>query len=114
MKNRRIAITLMTAMIIGILSGCGGVSKEETEVTAQTETDTTTAEEEEAAKAAEEAEAARKAEEEAAAKEAEANEFYEKGRADLYGVDGNTINLESAYANFEKAKELGKQAMSFR
>lgn len=71
-----------------------------------------TAEEEAARKESEEA--ARKAEEEAAAKkEAEANEYYETGRAYLYGLDGKEINLEFAHTNFEKAEELGKVEANF-
>ena len=37
----------------------------------------------------------------------EANTYYETGRACLYGLDGQKIDLEAAYANFEKALNLG-------
>lgn len=57
-------------------------------------------------------EAARQAEE-AAAKEAEANEYYETGRAYLYGLDGKEIDRESAYTNFERALEMGKTEANF-
>lgn len=97
----------MTIMIIGSLSGCGSASKEVTETTVQTE-DT-----EDDSKAVEQEGAAARAAEEAAVKEVEANEYYEKGRAFLYGLDGNEIDLESAYTNFEKAREMGKQDASF-
>ena len=101
------ATLLLITMLIGSLSGCGSASKDVTETTVQTEV----AEDE--AKAAGQEEAAARAAEEAAAKEAEANEYYEKGRTFLYGLDGNKINLESAYTNFEKAREMGKQDASF-
>ena len=53
--------------------------------------------------------------EEAAAKaaEEEANTCYEEGRACLYGLNGYEIDLEAAYANFEKALELGKTEANF-
>ena len=38
---------------------------------------------------------------------------YESGRAYLYGLDGKEFNLESAYANFEKAEGLGKVEANF-
>lgn len=57
--------------------------------------------------------AERKAAEEAAAREAEANDCYEKGRAALYGLDGTEISYETAFQNFEKAKELGKADADF-
>lgn len=55
----------------------------------------------------------RLAEEAAIVKEAEANEYYETGRAYLYGLDGREINLESAYTNFERALEMGKTEANF-
>lgn len=118
MKNKTIAAILVSLMVMGSLSGCGSASNDAAETTSQVETEgedeKEAAEAEAAAKAAQEAEAARKAEEEAAAaKEAEANEYYEAGRTCLYGTDEIEIDLESAYNNFEKAKELGKTEANF-
>lgn len=81
-------LLLVGVMVIGCLSGCGTASSDTAETSAQTE-------------------------EEAAAKEAEANEYYETGRAYLYGLDGKGIDLESAYTNFEQAEELGKVEANF-
>lgn len=43
----------------------------------------------------------------------EADKYYEDGRTSLYGLDGNEINLEIAYNNFEQAKELGRIDANF-
>ncbi len=43
----------------------------------------------------------------------EADEYYEKGRACLYGLNGNEIDYEAAFDNFEQAKELGKEDAGF-
>lgn len=51
--------------------------------------------------------------EEAAAKEAEAEEAYETGRTCLYGLDGQEVDLETAYNSFQKALELGKTEANF-
>ncbi len=42
-----------------------------------------------------------------------ANEYYEDGLTYLYGLNGSEINLEMAYANFVKARELGVKKASF-
>lgn len=47
------------------------------------------------------------------AKSAEAAECYEKGRAALFGMNGNKFNLEEAYNDFVKAKELGYADANF-
>ncbi|MGN0339577.1 MAG: tetratricopeptide repeat protein [Lachnospira sp.] len=47
------------------------------------------------------------------AKSAEAAECYEKGRAALFGMNDNKFNLEEAYNNFVKAKELGYADANF-
>ncbi len=44
---------------------------------------------------------------------AEANEYYEMGRACLYGLDGTEIDLAKAYEHFQKAEELGKNEANF-
>ena len=51
--------------------------------------------------------------EEVAAKEAEAEEAYETGRTCLYGLDGQEVDLETAYNSFQKALELGKTEANF-
>lgn len=124
MKTKFITKMLMVALVIGSLSGCGSTAKDATvqsetsvetngttETTEETKENAELTEEEIAAKEAEEA--AAKEAEEAAAKEAEANEYYEAGRASLYGLDGTEVNLETAYNNFEKAKELDKIEANF-
>ena len=112
--KRKIVIALLCGILaISSVTACG--SAEETAAKAATTTGTTQ-ESDEDAKAAEEAaakEAEEKAAEEAAAKEAEAEEAYETGRACLYGLDGQEIDLETAYNSFEKALELGKTEANF-
>ena len=51
--------------------------------------------------------------EDAIAKLEEANEYYDKGRNFLYGLNGVEIDLSLAYENFEKAVELGKVDANF-
>lgn len=124
MKVKYVAKMLMVVLVISTLSGCGSTAKDTmvqtetseetndtTEATEEAKEDAELTEEEIAAKEAEEA--AAKEAEEAAAKEARANEYYEAGRVSLYGLDGTDVNLETAYNNFEKAKELGKNDANF-
>lgn len=112
MKTKFVVKMIIIALVIGSLSGCGSTTKD---TVVQTETsgevNNTTEATERANEDAEEI--AAKEAEEAAAKEAEANECYEAGRASLYGLDGTEVNLEIAYNNFEKAKELGKTEANF-
>lgn len=107
-------MTLLCGILaISSMTACGGAKETVAEVAATAEA---TEESEEDTKAAEEAaakEAEEKAAEEAAAKEAEAEEAYETGRASLYGLDGQEIDLETAYNSFEKALELGKTEANF-
>ena len=114
MKKKFIATILVGTLVVGALSGCGNSTQETVVTTAQTE-ETTTAtndtEAEDTAKAEEEA--AAKAAEEEADREEEANSYYEVGRACLYGLDGQKIDLEEAYTNFEKALELGNTDVNF-
>ncbi len=83
MKRKVMILLIAGIMVIGSLSGCVSASNDEAETSAQTE------------------------------EEAEANEYYEAGRAYLYGLDGKEINLESARTNFERAVELGKTEANF-
>ncbi len=121
MKNKVIVMTLASIIILtASLSGCGSAAKDESEAMDSTEiVDVENEKEtdglsENAEVIKDEAEDEEESEEEIKAQqEAEANEYYEKGRSDLYGINENEINLESAYANFEKAKDLGKQDANF-
>lgn len=124
MKTKLLAKMLMVALVTGSLTGCGSTAKDttvQTETSVETNGTTETTEEsnenaeltEEEIAAKEAEEAAAKEAEKAAAKEAEANEYYEAGRASLYGLDGTEVNLETAYNNFEKAKELDKIEANF-
>lgn len=93
------------ALLCGILAissmtACGGAKETVAEVATTAET-------------IEESEEDVKAAEEAAAKEAEKEEAYENGRACLYGLDGQKVDLETAYNSFEKALELGKTEANF-
>lgn len=90
MKKKFTAAILMGTLVIGILSGCGNSSQENTEIAAQSEE---TAEQE--------------------SEEEDGTLYYEEGRARLYGLDGREIDLEAAYTNFEKALELGKIEANF-
>ncbi len=112
--KRKVVLTLLCGILaISSMTACGGAKETIAEVATTAET---TEESEEDVKAAEEAaakEAEEKAAEEAAAKEAEAEEAYETGRASLYGLDGQEIDLETAYNSFEKALELGKTEANF-
>ena len=91
MHRKVLKLLLAIFMMIGSLSGCGSASNDEAETSAQAAED----------------EDVKQMEEDAAAKEADAIEYYEAGRAYLYGLDGKEVDLESAYTNFEKAAELG-------
>ncbi len=104
MKSK-VMILLAGLMVIGSLSGCVFASNDEAETFRNDAV--------EAAKQAEEDEATKQEEEEADAKDAEADEYYEAGRACLYGLDGKEINLEAARTNFEQAEELGKTEANF-
>lgn len=112
--KRKVVIALLCGILaISSMTACGGAKETVAEAATTAET---TEESEEDAKAAEEAaakEAEEKAAEEAAAKEAEKEEAYETGRACLYGLDGQEIDLETAYNSFEKALELGKTEANF-
>ena len=112
--KKKIITLLLAVMITASVTGCGSATSNESTEASQTQEENPdeNVDAEEAAKKAEE-EAAKKAEEEAAAKEAEANEYYEAGRAPIYGLEGAEINLETAYNNFKKAAELGKTDANF-
>ncbi len=105
MKSKVMILLLASLMVTGSLSGCGSASNDEVETPTQ-------AAEEDAAGPAEE-DAVRQVDEDAGMEEADANEYYEAGRAYLYGLDGKEVDLESAYTNFEQAKELGKVEANF-
>ena len=92
MKKRFFAIILLSAFIISAFSGCGDSSQESTGAVTASTVDTDIKEAESAARVNED----------------EANTYYETGRACLYGLNGQEIDLEAAYTNFKKALELGK------
>ncbi|MCH5340321.1 MAG: tetratricopeptide/SEL1-like repeat protein [Acetatifactor sp.] len=101
MEKRNIAIILMSALIVTVLSSCGNSSQENTgatiysgEVTAENDAKET---EENDTKESEE----------------KGSTYYERGRACLYGLDGQEIDLEAAYTNFEKALVLGKTEANY-
>lgn len=99
MKVKKL-IAIASVMLTVSLSGCGSSEPaEEADATTETEAEEETAEETE--------------EEEEADTTAEAEEYYEKGRACLYGLDGVEIDYEAAFDNFEQAKELGKEDAGF-
>ncbi|MDE6686168.1 MAG: sel1 repeat family protein [Lachnospiraceae bacterium] len=107
MKSKIMVFFLASLMVIGSLSGCGYTGytlNEEAETPAQVAEEVVGQTDEETAG---------QVEEDAAAKEAEANEYYEAGRAYLYGLDGKGVDLESAYSNFKQAEELGKVEANF-
>lgn len=114
--KKKITMLLLTALMVGLVA-CGNEAEPNPIETPESTAETINQEAEDAAKA--EAEAAAKAEEEAAkaaeeaARQEEANSYYELGRAYLYALDGQEIDLESAYTNFEKALELGKTEANF-
>lgn len=60
-----------------------------------------------------EAEAKAQEETEEQARLKEANECYEAGRKSFYGLDGARTDLEDAYTNFRKARELGNTDANF-
>ena len=99
MREKKL-IAIASVILAVSLSGCGSSEPtEEAEVTSETEAEEETAEETE--------------EEEEVDTTAEAEEYYEKGRACLYGLDGIEIDYEAAFDNFEQAKELGKEDAGF-
>ena len=94
MKKKFIASILTGTLTIGMLSGCGNFPQETAETVAQSEEtpmETPVQETEEEADTS----------------------YYEDGRAYLYGLDGKEIELEEAYANFEKAVEEGETEAYF-
>ena len=112
MKKKILATILTATLVISSFSGCGDSSQESTAAMATPSVEADTKEAEDAAKAAEE-EAASIAAEEEAARQKEANTSYEEGRACLYGLNGQEIDLEAAYSNFVNALELGKTEANF-
>lgn len=105
MKKRLITAILIGAFALSTLSACGNTSQESTEATSPSaeiveETDETDQPAEE------------KADEEAGGQE-EADASYEAGRDCLYGLNGQEVDLEAAYANFSHALELGKTEANF-
>ncbi|MDE6743040.1 MAG: sel1 repeat family protein [Lachnospiraceae bacterium] len=113
MKSKIMVFFLASLMVIGSLSGCGYTLNDEAETSAQTAEEETVGQIEEDVAGQTDEETAGQVEEDAAAKEAAANEYYEAGRAYLYGLDGKEVDLESAYNNFEQAEELGKVEANF-
>ena len=108
MKKKLITTMLVLAMTAAMITGCGS---SESEANQTEETDEEAMQTEESVE--EEIDEEEVKAEEEAAKLAEAKEYYEKGRAALYGTDGMEINLEVAYNNFEQAKELGYTDANF-
>lgn len=106
MRRKTVIILLCGVLAISSLSACGSAGEKPAATTAEEmkENDENTDDvEDQAAKEAEEA----------AAKEAEAEEAYETGRTCLYGLDGQEVDLETAYNSFQKALELGKTEANF-
>ena len=112
MMKKFFATILTATLVISTFSGCGDSSQESAAAMATLSVEADTKEAEDAAKTAEEAAASKAAEEEAARQE-EANTCYEQGRACLYGLNGQEIDLEAAYSNFVNALELGKTEANF-
>jgi TPR repeat protein len=107
-----IATMLMITLAVGSLTGCGSVSEDTSETIAQTEDSEESGESEENEEEIIE-ENPEENEEEIVEENPEVNEYYEKGQACLYGLDGSEVDLESACANFQKAVELGKTDANF-
>lgn len=89
MKKKIITLMLVSVMAVNVMSGCGYATPGTANVIAQVMA----------------------IEEEVETMQAE--DYYEKGRACLYGTAGDGINLESAYAYFVKAKESGIRDANF-
>ena len=104
MKKRIITTIIMTTLGISILSGCGSDRQNTSEAVAVAETVEASTETSETATETEEDENTQKT---------EANEYYEEGKACLYGLNGTEISLEQAYNNFAKAKDMGNQDANF-
>lgn len=102
MKKILLAVILTGIIGGGVLSACGNASTESVNTSEQ------------AAETAEET----KTETEPVLEETEdddetADTCYENGRAYLYGLDGQEINYEAAYNNFNQALEKGKTEANF-
>ena len=106
MKKKILMLLLTVTMITTFLAGCGATTSDEEAEVSQMQNEVVN-------ENAETEAVDENAEVEAAAREAEANEYYELGRAYLYGLNGTEINLATAYDNFEKAVELGKADANF-
>lgn len=110
---KKILMAILPVCVAAMMTACGG--KTDTAEVKETAATEESAEAEAQAKAEAEAEAEAKAREEAEeqARLAEAGECYEAGRKSLYGLDGAKIDLEDAYTNFTKARELGNTDANF-
>lgn len=108
MKKKIIATILICTLVTGAFSGCGNLPRKNMEAKAPSAEITAEVDTKETAKAADIAKA-----EEEAVRQHEANAYYEAGRACLYGMDGQKIDLKLACADFEKALELGKTEANF-
>ncbi len=106
MKKKLLMLLLTVTMITTSLAGCGSTTSDEEAEVSQMQNEVVN-------ENAETEAVDENAEIEAAAREAEANEYYELGRAYLYGLNGTEINLATASDNFEKAVELGKEDANF-
>ncbi|MCM1212899.1 MAG: sel1 repeat family protein [Blautia sp.] len=100
MKKKVLLAILCGSLAMGAFTACGSETEPSAEETAENS--------ENAENAAAESEA-----NETESPEAEADDAYEAGRVSLYGLDGQKMDLEAAYAHFEKALELGKTEANF-
>lgn len=104
MKKKFITSIFISVLVSSSLCACGSSSQKSTKANEQ-EIEAVAEVETEKELATEEAETDKTAE--------EANTCYEAGRACLYGLDGQEIDREAAYNNFQQALEIGKTEANF-
>ena len=97
-------MVVLAAVASVMITGCSSSNAGTTESTTKVQETTTEAQETTTEKTEETSQAV---------EEKDAEYYYELGRYYLYGTDGNEIDLETAYANFMMAEEMGYTEANF-
>lgn len=106
MKKKVLLAILCGSLSMSLLTACGGEQETVTEEIATVEAVTEETVTEEVA-------TVETVTEENVSEADQANEYYETGKAFLYGTGGNKVDYEAAYNNFQQAVELGNTDANF-
>lgn len=110
MKKRLITTILISTLLIGTLSACGNSPQDSAETMSPS---VETAEETDIQETDETVQPVEEETNEETGEQEEADASYEAGRDCLYGLNGQEMDLEAAYTNFNHALELGKTEANF-